>query len=104
GSDAQGSERTALYWSIRQPGIPECECHVFDGQTKTVGGNLCHDRVGAGSDVLGCACNCEAGVVVEHGFCACLQLCGVPGPAPPAPPDEIVTVSPRPGFRVAARP
>src|SRR5262249_1791504 len=93
-----------FYWSIRQPRIAELECHFLHRQAKTLGGNLRHDRVGAGSDVFGRARDCEPAVGLEHGLCACLLLEGDPGRAGHAPSDEIVTVADRARSRVPTRP
>ncbi len=65
-SDRGRRERSALDRRFGQRRIAELERHVLDRQSERLGGDLGHDRVGAGADVRRRAADRELAVGGQH--------------------------------------
>ena len=90
--------------ALRQRRIAELERHVLHRQPEQLGGDLGHDRVGAGADVGGCAATVSLPSAVSTAVAPPVSCSASQTPLAMPQPISSIALAHRPRLRVAPRP
>ncbi len=96
--------RSALQRALRQRRVAELDADVVDRQAKHVGGDLRHDRVGAGADIGGGGRDLRVSVGSQHDADRGRHLQRLPDAGRHAPADQLAAVAHRARLRIALVP